>query len=348
MNKKDTLIKYGFNQDQVHKILSSYIIQKEKDDNFEEKVKSTIEYELQYLSYMDILKQIVRNPSLITYSNAKLEDNRNNFRNLYNDDEITSMYRKEAKLQSLSKEKYNKRNSLFLSLNYSLIEIKKMFLTLPQLYYYDEQNILDRRDKLKNLGYHEQEINKMSVLFPQIYSLSEEHITSIIDYLKENNYTNEEIHIITTSFPAIFSKYNNKSDKNKKEKKITRIENTKLLFLKLNFTEEEFKYIFIKCPSIISYDQQNLEKKLLFFIENNEKEFVLNNPNHLKQSYITSYARKLFLENKGLKLSHNNFKIIFLAERDFKRKFKVTKDEVIKTYKKRLSKDYNTFKVHTK
>ena len=135
MNKKDTLIKYGFNQDQVHKILSSYIIQKEKDDNFEEKVKSTIEYELQYLSYMDILKQIVRNPSLITYSNAKLEDNRNNFRSLYNDDEITSMYRKEAKLQSLSKEKYNKRNSLLLSLGTLTVLKQQNLLTKVNSYF---------------------------------------------------------------------------------------------------------------------------------------------------------------------------------------------------------------------
>ncbi len=190
--------------------------------------------------------------------------------------------------------------------------------------------------KLKELGYKDTVINKMSVLFPQIYSLSEEHITEIIKYLTQNNYTQEEIFTITTSFPTIFSKYNKKKDK--KAKKITRIEDTKSLFLELGFTEEMFKYIFIKCPSIISYDKNNLKNKILFFLENNEMDFVLENPNHLKQSSITSYARKFFLEAKGITISSNNFKMIFIADRDFKRKFKVSKDEVIKQYQKRLSK----------
>lgn len=336
MTKKEILEKYDFNQMQINKILSSYIIKKISTETFEDYLINIFEYESKYFSKQEIIKQITRNPSLITYSEETLEEHRNNLRNLYTDEEINSMYKKEAKLQSISKEKYDNQNDLFLKLNYSVTEIKKIFLALPQLYNYDETNITNRRDKLKELGYKDTVINKMSVLFPQIYSLSEEHITEIIKYLTQNNYTQEEIFTITTSFPTIFSKYNKKKDK--KTKKITRIEDTKSLFLELGFTEEMFKYIFIKCPSIISYDKNNLKNKILFFLENNEMDFVLENPNHLKQSSITSYARKFFLETKGITISSNNFKMIFIADRDFKRKFKVSKDEVIKQYQKRLSK----------
>ena len=101
----------------------------------------------------------------------------------------------------------------------------------------------------------------MSVLFPQIYSLSEEHITEIIKYLTQNNYTQEEIFTITTSFPTIFSKYNKKKDK--KAKKITRIEDTKSLFLELGFTEEMFKYIFIKCQA--SYHMTKTILKIKYY-----------------------------------------------------------------------------------
>lgn len=336
MTKKEILEKYDFNQMQINKILSSYIIKKISTETFEDYLINIFEYESKYFSKQEIIKQITRNPSLITYSEETLEEHRNNLRNLYTDEEINSMYKKEAKLQSISKEKYDNQNDLFLKLNYSVTEIKKIFLALPQLYNYDETNITNRRDKLKELGYKDTVINKMSVLFPQIYSLSEEHITEIIKYLTQNNYTQEEIFTITTSFPTIFSKYNKKKDK--KAKKITRIEDTKSLFLELGFTEEMFKYIFIKCPSIISYDKNNLKNKILFFLENNEMDFILENPNHLKQSSITSYARKFFLEAKGITISSNNFKMIFIADRDFKRKFKVSKDEVIKQYQKRLSK----------
>lgn len=322
MTKKEMLEKYGFNQEQINKILSSYIIKKISIETFENYLINIFEYESKYFSKKEIIKQITRNPSLIAYSHETLEEHRKNFRNLYSDEEINSMYKKEAKLQSISKEKYDSQNNLFLRLNYSITDIKKLFLTLPQLYNYSENQILKRRNLLENLNYKQKDINKMSILFPQIYSLSDEHITRIIKYLVKNNYTEEEIHTITTSFPTIFSKNENK------------IENTKALFIELGFTAETFKYIFIKCPSIISYDQDNLRNKIIFFIENKEIDFLLENPNHLKQSSTISYARKFFLEVKGINLSANNFKLIFIADRDFKKKFNVTKDDVIKQYKK--------------
>ena len=139
-------------------------------------------------------------------------------------------------------------------------------------------------------------------------------------------YSKEEVIKMTKTLPAIYGY----SKENMKQK----IEDMMLL----GYSKEEVVKMTKSMPSIYSYSKENMKQKIDFYDSIGMHVLAVIDAKNLMQSVNLSYARYSFYMDKGFNIDIDNYKKLFIGQKQFEKSYGITKEELLKKY------DYNKFK----
>ena len=175
-------------------------------------------------------------------------------------------------------------------------------------------------------GYTKEEVIKITKILPAIYGLSIENMKQKIVDIMELGYTKEEVIKMTKTLPAIYSY----SIENMK-RKITDI-------MDLGYTKEEVIKMTKALPSIYGLSIENIKQKIDFYNLIDMHELAVIDAKMLMQSINLSYARYSFYMNLGINVDMNNYRKLFINQKQFEKTYGITKKELLERY------DYNKYK----
>ena len=219
-------------------------------------------------------------------------------------------------------------NKLLKSLGYTEYDINKIINTYPISNMREDtlvKNIKRNYTFLIELGYSQEEVIKMTKSFPSIFNYSIESIKQKIEDIKQLGYSQEEVIKMTKSLPTIFGL----SIENMKQK----IEDIK----QLGYSQEEVIKMTKAFPTIFGYSIENMKQKIEFYDYIGLHSLPVMSPKCLMQSTALSYARYMFLREKGIRIDETNYIKLFSSQKGFQRKYGITKEELLAKY------DYKTY-----
>ena len=216
--------------------------------------------------------------------------------------------------------------TFFLECGYTKEEVIKMTKALPAIYSYSIENMKQKIADIIELGYTKEEVIKMTKALPQIYSLSIENMKQKIADIIELGYTKEEVIKMTKALPQIYSL----SIENMKQK-IADI-------MDLGYTKEEVIKMTKTLPQIYSLSIENMKQKIDFYNLIDMHELAVIDAKNLMQSINLSYARYSFYIDLGINIDMNNYRKLFMGQKQFEKTYGITKEELLERY------DYNKYK----
>ena len=169
-------------------------------------------------------------------------------------------------------------------------------------------------------GYTKEEIIKMTKTLPSIYGYSIENMKQKIVDIMCLGYTKEEVIKMTKALPAIYSY----SIENMK-RKITDI-------MELGYTKEEVIKMTKALPSIYGLSIENIKQKIDFYNLIDMHELAVIDAKMLMQSINLSYARYSFYIDLGINIDMNNYRKLFINQKQFEKTYGITKEELLKRY----------------
>ena len=178
---------------------------------------------------------------------------------------------------------------------------------------------------LKN-GYSKEEVIKMTKSLPQIYGYSIENMKQKIEDIMLLGYSKEEVIKMTKSMPSIYGL----SKENMKQK----IED----IMVLGYSKEEVIKMTKSLPQIYSLSKENMKQKIDFYDSIGMHVLAVIDTKYLMQSVNLSYARYSFYMDKGINIDIDNYRKLFIGQKNFEKSYGITKEELLKKY------DYNKFK----
>ena len=185
------------------------------------------------------------------------------------------------------------------------------------------------KEEFIKLGYTEEDYE----IIRNNYAVNQIKDETLIKKLKDNfafllkiGYTKEEVIKMTKSFPPIYGL----SIENIKQK----IED----IISLGYTKEEVIKITKSSPQIYSLSIESIKQKIEFYDSIDMHELAVINPKQLMQSVNLSYARYSFYKDRGIDIDMNNYRKLFVGQKDFEKAYRITKKELLEKY------DYNKYK----
>ena len=175
-------------------------------------------------------------------------------------------------------------------------------------------------------GYTKEEIIKMTKTLPSIYGYSIENMKQKIVDIMELGYTKEEVIKMTKTLPAIYSL----SIENMKQKIVD--------IMELGYTKEEVIKMTKALPSIYGLSIENIKQKIDFYNLIDMHELAVIDAKMLMQSINLSYARYSFYIDLGINIDMNNYRKLFMGQKQFEKTYGITKKELLERY------DYNKYK----
>ena len=164
------------------------------------------------------------------------------------------------------------------------------------------------------------EIIKMMKKLPKLYSYSKENIKQKIVYLQELGYKKEEILEMTSVMPQIYCLH------------IDTITEKLNVMMENGYAKEEVLEITKYFPHILGASIENIMEKLGYYNEIGLHEIPIVNPKTLMQSISLTHARIKFYEEKGIEIEHTNYIKVFVGQKQFKKQYKITNEELIEKY----------------
>ena len=247
-------------------------------------------------------------------------------------------------------------NVFLISKGYTKEDIIKIIKEYPTIYSYGKNNLEEKYNNLIDLDYKPKEIIKMTKIFPKIYSYSKENIKNKINYLKQIGYTTQDILKITKELPQIFGYAIANIDKRIKDLieigyedieevlKITKfhvkiysysIENIKQRIndlIALGYTKEQVLKITKAFPNLFGLSLENIKEKIEYLRKIELEDIVLIDTKQLIQSISLTHARYEFYKNQNKDITITNYRLLFLDEKEFIKRFKITKQELTLIY----------------
>ena len=333
---------------------------------------NNIERKLNYLRSINLLdifvlepKQLIQSVELIYaryefFKSKNIEITMNNYRKLF-DGEIYFVSKYNITKEDLMKRYPFNENKNIIEKN--VIKDKEMVNYLKDFGYPNEfvdrfskfdRRFINKIDFLLGLGFSKALIIKITMCIPKIFYLSESIIESRINFLINIGFKKDDVFVLIGKFPnillitlenikskfEILIKFNNLNDTLRIifiYPQITGLSKDKLyetisLLESYNFSRDEIGYIILNFPSIFSFSVQTLDEKLSYLDSIGLLGVVLIKPNQLIQSVSLTYARYEYLKSIGILVTMNNWKLLFMGEKDFVRHFKITSDELYSKY----------------
>lgn len=212
----------------------------------------------------------------------------------------------------------------FIKLGLNKEEIIKMAASAPSMFSYSADTMDKKIEGVMELGYTMKEVIRMTIKASIIYFYSVDNIKNKIADLENLGYTKDQIIDMTVKSPQIFS-YNIDNIKNK----INDIKN-------IGYTNDEVISMTTNSPSIFGLSIENLKPKLEYYDFIGLHDLALKDPKHLIQSVNLSYARFEFFRENNIDITMENYRKLFVSEKQFETQYKINNKDLMKQY------DYNT------
>lgn len=95
-------------------------------------------------------------------------------------------------------------------------------------------------------------------------------------------------------------------------------------------------------PSLLGLSIDKIREKKEFFDWIGISQVMIINTKYMIQSVSVSYSRYLFYKSIGINIDMSNYNLLFVNQRDFISKYKISNEELVKIYD--YDKDKNKFK----
>ena len=189
-----------------------------------------------------------------------------------------------------------------------------------------------------SLGYTEEEYKEIVNSYSLI-NLKPATLQIIVkenyDFLISLGYTQEEIIKMTKSLPNIYGY----SIENIKQK----IEDLK----ELGYTQEEVIKMTKILPALYGLSIENIKQKIDFYNSIGLSFLPIEDTKQLMQSTKLSYARYRFYEDSGITIDRDNYRKLFIVQKQFEKQYGITKAELLKIYPYPVHKDVKELKEET-
>ena len=185
------------------------------------------------------------------------------------------------------------------------------------------------KEEFIKVGYTENDYNEIRNSYSLINMKDETisiHLKDIFAFFLKNGYSKEEVIKMTKSLPQIYGY----SIENMKQK----IEDIMLL----GYSKEEVIKMTKSLPQIYSLSKENMKQKIDFYDSIGMHVLAVIDTKYLMQSVNLSYARYSFYMDKGINIDIDNYRKLFIGQKNFEKSYGITKEELLKKY------DYNKFK----
>lgn len=269
------------------------------------------------------IEKILNFPS--TLENQKLLENAirnlNLFLNLgYTREQIIKLTVRFPHVLSCSEEDIINKINNIIKLGYTKKNILKMTTSIPQLYGLNIENMQIKINDMIELGYTKKQVIKMTIFFPAIFRFNIENIRNKINSMIKLGYTKEQVIKITALCPSIYG-YSIESIKTKLND-----------IINLGYTKQETIKMTLLLPTLYSLNIENIKRKIDFYKEKNIDFWIKYDTERLMQSVELSYARYKFYENVGISIYKNNYKKLFIDQKEFIREYGKTNKQLMEEY----------------
>ena len=273
----------------------------------------------------------------------------------YKKEDIIKMVTLTPSIISLDNEVINSRFALFEKMGYSYQEIISMTRKVPLLITHSEEYIKNKFNEIKLLGLNDEELKNIIRKFPNIISFSLKTLCEKINGLIEVGFDQNRVLDIIKTHPAVIG-FTIDSVKEKideyislgftKEETIKLLSETKGLFSMSNsyvknrlddiincgYTKEEALKIMKGYPGISTISKENTVEKLNFYNSIGLRNLAIVSPKQLMQSVKLTHARREFYMSSGIVINIDNFRKLFLGEKQFIKMYNKTNKELISEY----------------
>ena len=244
----------------------------------------------------------------------------------YTKEEVIKITKILPAIYGLSIENMKQKIVDIMDLGYTKEEVIKMTKALPQIYGLSIENMKQKIADIMDLGYTREEVIKITKTFPSIYSYSIENMKQKIADVMDLGYTKEEVIKMTKTLPTLYGL----SIENMKQKIVD--------IMDLGYTKEEVIKMTKTLPQIYSLSIENMKQKIDFYNLIDMHELAVIDAKNLMQSINLSYARYSFYIDLGINIDMNNYRKLFMGQKQFEKTYGITKEELLERY------DYNKYK----
>ena len=181
-------------------------------------------------------------------------------------------------------------------------------------------HIKNNYNLLISLGYSHEDVIKMTKSFPNLYGLGIENIKQKIEDLVSLGYNRADVIKMTKTFPSLYS-YSIENIKQKIEDLVS-----------LGYSHEDVIKMTKTLPSLYSLSIENIKQKTIFLKEINLDFIVVDDTKKLMQSIDLTYARYMFLREKGIEITKDNYKRLFYGAKQFEKQYGIDKSTLLEKY----------------
>ena len=210
-----------------------------------------------------------------------------------------------------------------LKLGYSHEDIEKI-LSCYALKSLKEDTLLihikNNYNLLISLGYSHEDVIKMTKTLPSLYSYSIENIKQKIEDLVSLGYKRADVIKMTKSFPSLYG-YSIETINQKIED-----------LASLGYNRADVIKMTKTLPSLYSLSIENIKQKTIFLKEINLDFIVADDTKKLMQSIDLTYARYMFLREKGIEITRDNYKRLFYNAKQFEKQYGIDKSTLLEKY----------------
>ena len=265
-----------------------------------------------------------------TYPIVNLKDETllNSFRNItkflsdmgYSKPDIIRMTNDLPQLFGYSEDNIKQKIDDIVSLGYKREEVISMTKRVPAIFSLGIETIIQKKNDLISLGFSENNIIKMSKRAPSLFNYGIDNIKRKMDDLMVLGFAKENIIKMITTSPAIFS-YSIETIKQKIDD-----------IMALGYTKEDVIGMMISLPSLMGASIEGIREKVNFYDSINMHDLPIVNPKNLMQSTKLSYARYIFLTERGQKIDMTSYGDLFIGNKKFEKQYGITKEKLIEKY----------------
>ena len=209
---------------------------------------------------------------------------------------------------------------LLISLGYSHEDVIKMTKVLPSLFGYSIENIKQKIDDLISLGYSRDDVIKMTKILPTLYSNSIGNIKQKMDNLISLGYSREDVIKMSKSLPTLLC---------------LSIENIKQKIddlISLGYSYNDVIKMTIILPSLFGFSTENIRQKTIFLKQIDLDFIAVEDTKKLMQSIDLTYARYMFLKDKGIEINKENYRRLFYNAKQFEKQYGIDKSTLLEKY----------------
>lgn len=314
-----SLINYGVNNSDIKTVIERfYPIFSTVPKDFSTKLSN---FEKRGYKKDELIKMITFAPSIISMDEEVINSRFRFFEKIgYSYDEIISISKKAPVILTHSEEYIINKFEEFKLLGFTYEEIKKIVGKFPNLITFSLKTLSDKINGLIDLGFDQNRVIEIIKSHPQIIGFTIDSLKEKIEEYIEMGFTKEETIKLLSETKGLFS-ISSGYVKN-------RIED----IMKCGYSKEDALKIIKGYAGISTISRENTIEKLEFYNSIGLHNLAIVSPKQLMQSVKLSHARREFYMSSGIVINMENYRKLFLGEKQFIKMYNKTNNELISEY----------------